>query len=466
MNGCFLKASTFGNVSILQYLFWTMPLYVYYLFEANIFQKMLLAAARNDHAEVIKFLLFDLSPYKKAEVSNSYTVIFTEAAVNGSFATMDLLLGPDPFGQLLAPQLDNWIAVDLILEGIALNGRVDSLEHLLEWSTGQCGNGPRMPTLPTSIARKIPISNACKWGHLNMVQFLLRKDEASGQYLILNMDPINYGLDPLLLACCNGHVEVVKELLRRDAQNNPIHMDMDPAILSDRPLVEAVYHGHLSIIKFLLEDVFKPDDNGQYNLPGINATCLARAVRNNHVDAVTFLLQCNEENQFMHPNINIPVDLIKYAVQLGSVEFLRTLLTLPFVHRNEMLHRALKRAVRQKDPQRIKLILSGLYDSEADFDPEAVPIQHINYLIDYHMTPCLLSDLLRFRTMNLWQRRCFLQLVKHTLLFNPLTKVVGAMVLGTTVGLSVSFLPTSLIRCIVYCVLFWLIACSIGPIRL
>ena len=433
MNASLLGALTFGNLSTLRYFLLDEPRDCRHVLLPPEFREMLLAAVTNDQVEIMRFLLFDLPPCLDAETVQYYSALFAEAAALGRFDIMDLLLGPDRYGQLLAPQLDTPEAIRNTLQHIGRSGRVDSLEHLLGWSAGHHGSRPRLLELYAVIAENTLLCNACALGHLNMVKFLLCKDSVSGQYLIPGINPAAYRHRPLIQACRNGHTEVVKELLHRDEQNNPIHAKVNPAFDNNQPLFEAVCEGRLQIVEFLLDGAPGPNRRIQYAFPGVHAGrvgLLHAAVEGRHLQVATFLLRCNEDNVFVHYNIDIPVNIITLAMAKGDPEFLHMLLTLPLVHRDEMLNHSLARAVRDMNPRDTKWILTVLHGPDADLDQEAVPEEYINYLIEGDYIP---FAFLNVRKLESWQLRFLLLFLKKTLTSYPAI----AISLGATIVFAV-----------------------------
>ena len=106
-----------------------------------------------------------------------------------------------------------------------------------------------------------PLYIACWFGHLDVVNALLRFRSAEGQSTGgIDINQANkYGETPLFIACENAHLEVVNALLRfRSAEGQSrdgIDVNRADTKIGQTPLYEACFWGYLEVVKALLSTV-------------------------------------------------------------------------------------------------------------------------------------------------------------------------------------------------------------------
>lgn len=83
-----------------------------------------------------------------------------------------------------------------------------------------------------------PLWLACKYGHLDLVKFLIKKGVCVNQRN-------NNGETPLYIACYYGHLDVVKFLIHKGVDINQANE------YGKTPLLVASLNGHLDVVKYL-----------------------------------------------------------------------------------------------------------------------------------------------------------------------------------------------------------------------
>lgn len=120
-----------------------------------------------------------------------------------------------------------------------------------------------------------PLIIACKLGHLDIARDLLEAGyhaNVKGRYDT-----------PLTAACAKGDLAVVEELIRvREA-------DVNLSVKNKTPLIEACAKGHKDIVKYLIRN------GAEVNLEAGDNTPLTAACRENQIDVVKVLIDENAE---------------------------------------------------------------------------------------------------------------------------------------------------------------------------
>ena len=88
---------------------------------------------------------------------------------------------------------------------------------------------------------RTPLWSACHNGHLKVVKLLLKQREIDINHMC------NFGRTPLLIACWKGHLEIVTELLENGANVNQADKD------GVTPLTTACGNGRVEVVKELLK---------------------------------------------------------------------------------------------------------------------------------------------------------------------------------------------------------------------
>jgi hypothetical protein len=236
-----------------------------------------------------------------------YHTLLKAAAESGNLQIVNILLGVDgidvnlhdPIVSAAAKGHANVVRKLLTVEGIGFSGvfldwrgrrdplwaaiKNDKTEVALMLIEYYVDHG-----LPTDFSYhgKTPLWNACKSGNVKIVRVLLElfahyKYSGQGRYPVNHQDSHHIYQTPLSIACENGHLQVVLELLK----NTNIKVNL--ATNDGRtPLLIACQEGHLEIVRALLKDsrvdVHQTDKN--------RATPLSVACEHGHKDIVKMLL--------------------------------------------------------------------------------------------------------------------------------------------------------------------------------
>ena len=200
------------------------------------------------------------------------------------------------------PNIDKTVENNKLIRMLCYLHKVEDIKTLL-----------KDPKVDPSASNNVSIRNACHDGDLEIVKLLLSDPR---------VDPSASNNASIRNACKNGHLEIVK-LLLKDPR-------VDPSAYSNEAIRNACKNGNLEIVKLLLKDP-RVD-------PSDTADIASRlACSNNHIDVVKILLE--------HPKVN-PNNLILSAVEKGSVEMVKLLLSKENIDPSYNNNLALKQAVR------------------------------------------------------------------------------------------------------------------------
>ena len=151
-----------------------------------------------------------------------------------------------------------------------------------------------------------PLHSASSEGHLQVVRYLLRRG--------INVNVRNSGDDtPLLLASGQGHLDVVQCLLEHGADMN---------LLDDQnntPLTLAAYSGHVNVVRFLLEhnaDVNSRDEDGYTPLHDVTRGDRFNAER---AQIVRLLLKHGADPNARNHELQTPLHLVSTRADLLDV---------------------------------------------------------------------------------------------------------------------------------------------------
>ena len=139
------------------------------------------------------------------------------------------------------------------------------------------------------------ILRASEYGQLEILNFMIKKYEINNNYGVLNIS--------LMHAAENGHLNVVEYLLEKGA---------DPTAQDKEAIKKAAQNGHLEVVKFLLEkdnsllDVYE-DVESDYSI--------TRAIKHGNLKVVKFLLSQTDDDFFKR-------DCIFWASEYGQLEIL------------------------------------------------------------------------------------------------------------------------------------------------
>jgi hypothetical protein len=170
-----------------------------------------------------------------------------------------------------------------------------------------------VPNIDKSVENNRLIRMLCELNKVEDVKKLLKDPR---------VDPSASNNEAIRNACYLGHLEIVK-LLLKDPR-------VDPSAYNNEAIRNACKNGHLEIVKLLLVDP-RVD-------PSVSADISSRlSMENGHIDVVKILLE--------HPKVN-PNNLILTAVEKGSVEMVKLLLSKENIDPSFNNNICLKQAVR------------------------------------------------------------------------------------------------------------------------
>jgi len=127
----------------------------------------------------------------------------------------------------------------------------------------------------------------------------------------------------LVIACREGNIEVVRDLLKKGADPNATDIPKNPFSLSlliqeSTPLIEACKNGHIEIVSLLLENGADPQKTTDFT----DNTPIIFACKNNYQDIVLLLLERGADPE-SYDTKGIP--LISIACEKGHLDVVRTL---------------------------------------------------------------------------------------------------------------------------------------------
>ena len=93
---------------------------------------------------------------------------------------------------------------------------------------------------------EIDILQACYQGNIKIVKDLLGQDPTLASTVDSEGEEWEKGSSTLALACCDGHIDIINELLAAGAPVDPVGQD-------GTPLLNAAYFGHTEAVDILLK---------------------------------------------------------------------------------------------------------------------------------------------------------------------------------------------------------------------
>jgi ankyrin repeat protein len=221
-------------------------------------------AARNNHLEIVQFLLDE----RKA---NDCDVI-SHAARGGSYNTLEFLLSRKPVN-LNSCNRDDIPPLHIAIE----NGHCKSFVKLLV-KFGADVN------LIAAETRQTPLHYAAQTGNLEIVKFLLSKGAEVSARMKNNCTPLNvtteyghlWGKTPIHFAAQNGNPETVKFLLSKGAEVSA------RCEYEGSPLDVASENGHLESVKILFE--------AERSMEAAESGMISAAAKG-HLDVVNYFLE-------------------------------------------------------------------------------------------------------------------------------------------------------------------------------
>lgn len=177
----------------------------------------------------------------------------------------------------------------------------------------------------------------CFSGDLNTVQILLQHTTHAVNSTVSYFGKQHYELEPLIIACKLGHLDIAKELLQAGYGENVkgrydtpltaacakgdlavvekligVGADVNLSVKNKTPLIEACAKGHINIVKYLI------GKGADVNLEAGDNTPLTAACRENQIDVVKVLI--NENADIDKKNSFTPLTMSCYYGHLGVIE--------------------------------------------------------------------------------------------------------------------------------------------------
>lgn len=223
---------------------------------------------------------------------------FNLAAEVGIVDMVDLLLGLDECNQCYLPVVTQRV-FSAAMSAFACGGRLD----LIKYYANRPGDDRFHGLTLTADANSL-FWEACKGGWLEIVEFLLQKDE-NGTFVLAGIDPAANESQGVCEACQYGHLPILKLLLTYEPVN--------PATMKNRPIKVAAQNAQWEIVRFLLQDSF--DYKGhQYPIRGIDPAAgdnsvLKSAALARNLDMVRLLLTRDENGRQVYPGIAVTLTI-------------------------------------------------------------------------------------------------------------------------------------------------------------
>jgi ankyrin repeat protein len=173
-----------------------------------------------------------------------------------------------------------------------------------------------------NILNKTPFLIACKNGHLEIVKLLI----ATPGFTSLNT-PNKYKDTPFLWACKNGHLEIVKLLILTPGFNS-LNTICD---YEKTPFSNACENGHLEIVKVLIATRGFNSLNIWNIWDNKGCTPLSHACINGHLEIVKFLINTPKYNKYNLLNIrdNYLRTPFYHACEQGHVKIVKLFINTP-----------------------------------------------------------------------------------------------------------------------------------------
>ncbi|XP_010249616.1 PREDICTED: ankyrin repeat-containing protein ITN1-like [Nelumbo nucifera] len=226
-------------------------------------------AAKFGHLELASEII-KLRPEMGSAENEKMETPLHEACREGHVNMIEVLLEADPWAAY-KPNRNG----ESVLYVATYHGKVDAVKYLL--------NDPRLLMLEDDrFATSLHI--AASAGHLDIVKEIieLRPDFAWKRDF--------QGHSPLHLACNKGHLEVTRELLK---------LDPDLSFLQDNDGRTSL---HLAAIKGqvdILDEILSTSPESAGMLTGQGETVLHLGVKNNHYEAIKFLVEAHNINELL-----------------------------------------------------------------------------------------------------------------------------------------------------------------------
>jgi len=254
-------------------------------------------AIKSGHLNVIELL----ENYGYAINSKNRSTFVHLAAENGKLNVLTSLATKDP--SIITVKDHNH---NSLLYSATVGGNLETIQYLAKQGLDITAPNPQGSTL---------LHLASSFGHTNVIQYLMRQEQFAGNLDIKD----NQGDTPLGLSVKNGHLKIVKLLLKQganiDTQNNAGYRIIHLAVISNSvellsylfdqgikldtpskdellPLHLAAIEGKVKVIQFFRKkglDINQPDNKGlkPFDL----------AVKNGHLELVKwYLKECNDVN--------------------------------------------------------------------------------------------------------------------------------------------------------------------------
>lgn len=335
-------AAQSGHLPIVQFLAWDENHRARDHLDKYILMEVLADAALHNRPNILEFLLCDfIEPYS-TELRTFIPKLFIKAAMQSSFAVMDLLLERDSRGDLLAPRMHIGYAD---LSDIVAAGNSGIYEYV--WRRQK--TDPRFQHLDRAEAYHVALMDACSRGNLSTVKFLLQVNDNNVLVIPeINLDTRCSGV--VYEACRKGHDEIINMPSANDEEHLFLYRATFPNLENKTPLLIATACGRLEVVQFLLQrkpghrrPILYPLEDA--DLAVLYRSALKVAAENGQYQVVKFLLARDAYGAYIHPGVAVPEGvLISLAAQPHHADLLKTLLQHRIINRAAELHQALQNA--------------------------------------------------------------------------------------------------------------------------
>lgn len=374
------------------------------------FYCMVRVATRANRKEVLEFLLLELN--ERPELVPYYVKLVTHALKAGAVQALEVLLGFDRHGALLMPNLRFDADNHKLLVKLAQVGRIDMIEYLLEQRDCMNGIDARWDSLDLDAAVNEMLQVACSKGNIELLCYLLRRDE-NNVFILPSTDPGINENECLVEACRTGRLAIVQELLRTDNEGRLIYPTVQLGAQGNRAMIEAIHHGFLEILKCLLHRERGGDGVLRYSVPGANiciqdAFLLHFAKVHNRMEIMEFFLQRDPDGILpLFPELSIHNGSLQFFVQKDRMDLLQLALEHIIPNRENEIRVAFQLAFQNRSFEAIYLLVNALHGPL----PPRTTDEGLNRLCDaivvhnYVSKKQMTSNILSYWSLPLWLRK-------------------------------------------------------------
>ena len=168
---------------------------------------------------------------------------------------------------------------------------------------------PRFREFRVGMRENKIFCTACSEGSYDLVKYLLRRNEETGEMVFPDVDPAARNNMPLVYAI--KHLNIVQELLRQDDNGAMSY----PGVAVTADVLMAASRGPLDVFEFILQTVIDKDGIIRYKFPEIDITVndhalLMALTRRQDVAKLQFMKRCDEKGRYILPGMLIPVNIL------------------------------------------------------------------------------------------------------------------------------------------------------------